>query len=375
MDIYCYWPHPHAEASPLLLNALRQGDRLTVQALPSLRGRSFGAIAEYEVVRDLPDPTALTGTGVLSRAVRLARLAAGRSLARRRVLRGHFDIGHIEMLSPHVDWIDLRGIRSHLPLVSTVHDVRPHRSRYDAIDTRVLRRLYRDDRTGHLIVYHDVLKHELTSDFGVEPERVSVLPHPLDGRDLRDPSLTKPDRPFALMFGTLRINKGIPVLLEALRSIGDGADFDVIVAGGQGDSELEARLVEAARRLPRLKVEVGYVSKERKRELFTTASLAVLPYTRFHSQSGVLADAYAYRVPLFVTDVGALGETVRHDRTGWVAPPNDADVLASTLLEAMDAVTRGDVRTQELTEAAGRHDYRSVGPTLREVYDLVASGS
>lgn len=375
MDIYCYWPHPHAEASPLLLNTLRQGDRLTVQALPSLRGNSFGAISEYEVVRDLPDPTAMTGNGKLGRVVRLARLAAGRSLARRRVLRRPFDIGHIEMLSPHVDWIDLSAIRRRLPLVSTVHDVRPHRSRFGAMDTRLLRRLYRDDRTGHLIVFHNVLKHELISDFGVEPERVSVLPHPLDGRDLRDPTLTKPDRPFALVFGTLRTNKGIPVLLDALRSIGEGANFDIVVAGGQGDAKLEARLVEAARRLPCLRTEVGYVSQDRKHELFSTASLVVLPYTRFHSQSGVLADAYAYRVPLLVTDVGALGETVRHDRTGWVAPSSDADALASTLLDAMDAVARGDVRTQELAEAAHRHDYGSVGPALRAVYDMVASRS
>jgi glycosyltransferase involved in cell wall biosynthesis len=357
------------------MNALRDGDRLTVQALPSLRGKSFGTIAEYEVVRDLPDPTALAGTGAMGRAARLARLVAGRSRARRRLLRSRFDIGHIEMLSPHVDWIDLRGIRRRLPLVSSVHDVRPHSSKYDGVDTRLLRRLYRDDRTGHLIVFHDVLKHELISDFGVEPERVSVLPHPLDGRDLRDPELAEPDRPFALMFGTLRTNKGIPVLLEALRSIGEGTDFDVVVAGGQSDHQLESRLVEAASRLPRLSVEVGYVSQARKRKLFSTASLVVLPYTRFHSQSGVLADAYAYRVPLLVTDVGALGETVRQDRTGWIVPPNDVDALASMLLEAMDAVARGDGRTHELTEAARRHDYRSVGPALRSIYEVAAARS
>ena len=89
----------------------------------------------------------------------------------------------------------------------------------------------------------------------------------------------------------------------------------------------------------------------------------------------MLADAYAYRVPLLVTDVGALGETVRHDRTGWVVPPNDADALASTLLDAMDVVTRGLDRSDELEQAARRHDYASVGPALREIYELAASKS
>ena len=244
-----------------------------------------------------------------------------------------------------------------------------------AVETRLLRQLYRDDCAGHLIVFHDVLKQELTSDFGVAPERVSVLPHPLDGRDLRDPTLAKPDRPFALVFGTLRTNKGIPVLLEALRSIGDEPTSTSLWPAVK--RILSSRLGWWRRPAGShsLRAEIGYVSKERKRELFSTASLIVLPYTRFHSQSGVLADAYAYRVPLLVTDVGALGETVRHDRTGWVAPPNDADALASTLLDAMDAVTRGQDRSEELDQAAQRHDYDSVGPALRAIYELVASKS
>ena len=244
-----------------------------------------------------------------------------------------------------------------------------------AIETRLLRRLYRDDRAGHLIVFHDSLKQELISDFGVESERVSVLPHPLDGRDLRDRNLRKPDRPYALMFGTLRANKGIPVLLDAIRSLGDAADFDVVVAGGEGDPELHARLVEASHRLPHLRVEIGRVSEDRKRELFSSASLIVLPYTRFHSQSGVLADAYAYRRPLLVTDVGALGKTVRGDGTGWVIAPGDAEQLGSTLADAMDEVGRGLDREKELDEAARRHDYSVVGPALRAVYDLVVARS
>ena len=52
------------------------------------------------------------------------------------------------------------------------------------------------------------------------------------------------------------------MLLDAIRSLGDAADFDVIVAGGEGDPELDARLVEASRRLPRLRVEIGRVSAD-----------------------------------------------------------------------------------------------------------------
>ena len=59
--------------------------------------------------------------------------------------------------------------------------------------------------------------------------------------------------------------------------------------------------------------------------MFSRASWVLLPYVSFHSQSGVLADAYTYRVPLVVTDVGAIGPTVRSDGTGFVVPPGEGE--------------------------------------------------
>ena len=80
-----------------------------------------------------------------------------------------------------------------------------------------------------------------------------------------------------------------------------------VVIVGAGDATLEQTVVERSARLASLEPEIGFVSARRKRELFSKADVVVLPYTRFHSQSGVLADAYSYRVPLVVADVGALG--------------------------------------------------------------------
>jgi glycosyltransferase involved in cell wall biosynthesis len=122
--------------------------------------------------------------------------------------------------------------------------------------------------------------------------------------------------------------------------------------------------------LPHVHLEFGRISAERKRELFGGASFVLLPYVEFHSQSGVLADAYAYRVPLIVTDVGAIGPTVRDDATGYVVQPGDADGLADALLRA---ARRGRTFTAALDAAAARHDVSVVGPALRTIYELAAS--
>jgi glycosyltransferase involved in cell wall biosynthesis len=372
LRIYWYWPHPHRTANLLALATMRPDDTLTVEALPSLAGETFGTVAEYEVVRDLPDPT-MVPRWPPARVGRRASIAAGRARARRRLLRRGFDIAQIELLTYQSDWLDLPGIRRRLPVVATVHDVRPHVSKLPTrVETALLRRLYGAGATDRLVVFHEVLREELISDFGVDAARVTVIPIPIDGRDARLRECQPVERPFVLLFGRLRANKGVRILLRAARTLDRDPGFDLRIAGG-GDPALEAEVRNAAAAQPWIHGEIGWVSPDRMAQLHSTASMIVLPYTTFHSQSAVLADAYRYRVPLVVTDVGAIGPTVRDDETGWVVPPNDADALADVIANAMRSLLAGEDRAAALDAAATRHDPKSVGPILRAVYDDVRS--
>jgi glycosyltransferase involved in cell wall biosynthesis len=368
MKIYWYWPHPHRAASPLCLAVLRPGDQLTVHALPSLAGESFGAIEEYEVVRDLPDPSR-GGRGIVARSTRPITLTIERSQARMRVVRRGYDVAHIGNLVYQTDWADLRRLRRRVPLVCDVHDVRPHRRALPAaLETVLLKETYRAG--GHLIVLHDVLKDEMVSEFGIDPERVHVVPHVLDTGAARDPSHAPPERPVFLLFGTLRTNKGVGVLADALTALGDELNADVVIAGA-GDAETTTMLNDRLGRLDNVTLEFGRVSPERKRQLFSGAAWVLLPYTEFHSQSGILADAYTYRLPIIASDVGAIGPTVKADGTGIVVTPGDATELADALLRA--ARSDRDAFAAALDTAAQRHDVSVVGPRLRSIYELAAT--
>lgn len=366
MRIYWYWPHPHAAASSLALSVLRPGDSLTVQALPTLHGRSFRAIEEYTVVRDLPDPTATTGAQGCLVPRRLA-LSCRRSLARHRILGNGFDVAHIENLVYQTDWLDLRLLRRRVPLVSMVHDIRPHRSNLPpSLELQLLRELYR--QAGRLIVYHQVLKDELVGDLLVEPSLVHVVPIPIMSKQPRRLE-QRSERPILLFFGALRENKGIRVLIRALASL-SRPNFTVTIAG-DGPEAIRRELREAVGHLPFVDLELGFASMERKAELFSAASGLLLPYTSFHSQSGVLADAYAYRRPLIASDVGALGPTVRADGTGIVIEPGDPDTLAEAMIRlAMDG---GASWSHALETAAESHSYEAVGAQLRDIYGLAAT--
>lgn len=370
MRIYWYWPNAHATVNKLALATLRPGDSLTVQALSALHGKPFGPIEEYEVIRDLPDPRGDRSN--LSRVLpRGLYNQIGRSQARRRfIARGleRADIAHLEHLVYRTDWLDVPTLARHLPLVSMVHDVRPHRRTLPPrVEYGMLRRLYQ--HAGHLVVYHRVLRDELLNDFPIEPERVHVIPHPLDATSRRDLQRSVPDTPYLLFFGTLRPNKGIDVLLQAYE-LARGQGFDLVVAGG-GDRDLETTLRKAGTGRQDLRIEIGRIPEERKHALMSSASALVLPYTSFHSQSGVLADAYSYRLPIVVTDVGALGPTVRDDGTGLVVPPNDAEAFAAAMSSVV--LDPDPAWPHRIDAAAQQHDVSSVGPKLRQIYDVATA--
>jgi glycosyltransferase involved in cell wall biosynthesis len=365
MRIYWYWPHPHRQASRFALAVRRADDQLAVHALGSLLNETFKPIEEYEVVRDLVDPSR-SGRVPGARSFHRASVTIRRSQARRRLLRRGFDVAHLHMLVFQTDWAEIRSLRRTTTILAGVHDVRPHRRSLPArLETVLLKTLYQ--RAGHILVHHEVLADELIADFSVDPALIHVLPLPMDGTDRRTP---KPldRRPVILLFGALRANKGVDVLLDAASVLREAVEAEVVIAG-QASPRMEATIRARASMLDNVRVELGYVSAARKQELFSEASCAVLPYTAFHSQSGVLADAYSYRLPLVVSDVGAIGPTGAGDRTGRVVPPGDAEALADALVSLISAPEPGLIA--RIDAAVKLHDYSTVGPQLRQLYDTI----
>jgi glycosyltransferase involved in cell wall biosynthesis len=81
------------------------------------------------------------------------------------------------------------------------------------------------------------------------------------------------------------------------------------------------------------------IADDEAEALFRSAAVLVLPY-HDATQSALVAAAYAFGVPVIVSDVGALSEYVvpaetGPGATGWIAPAGDAGALAAALREAL----------------------------------------
>jgi glycosyltransferase involved in cell wall biosynthesis len=116
----------------------------------------------------------------------------------------------------------------------------------------------------------------------------------------------------------------------------------------------------------RIMVHDAYIPSDRAWIYHLAADIAVFPYRRV-SQSGALITAMGYGLPVIVTDVGGLPETL--DGNGWVVPPGDSISLAERLIEAMSDPSRLKslgARSRELIDE--RHAPQLVAMRMAALY-------
>ncbi len=372
MDIYWYWPYLRREELALAGGVLRQGDHLAVHCTARPLDPILSSLEGCEVLTALPGVDERSSEGSISWGVSRASTYIGRARARQRVVKEEtFDIAHVIYLNPFVDWLALRSLARRVPLVSTVHDVTPHQRRMPLkLERSILSREYAN--AGTLVVHHNWVGERLISEFDVDAARINYIPLPVLPPPHAIEDLGVDDEvPEILFFGTFRRNKGVEVLLEAIKLLPKEQEFRLRISG-KGFAEVEDKVRAAAALDTRIIAEIGYATASRKAALYARCSVNVLPYTSFESQSAVLQDAYANSIPLIVTDVGALGSTVRSEGTGWVVPPSDANALAEAILECLrdrDAATQAGAN---MAKVAAQRTPALVGASLRRLYEEVA---
>lgn len=371
MKIYWYAPFDNACETSIARYLCRAGDQLTFHSLSSRFGRSL-PLEDWDIrsVRNLPEPAGESGgrATIMGRA-KVAVLRAG---ARHELIRSNgFDLLHLHTFNRFTDWAALPVLpRCRSPVILSVHNVMPHDLRCPEELERLLHQQGYSS-VDHMVVAHELLRNQLVTEFGVPGDRVTVLPLavPIVVRTQALPGQSPKD---VLFFGTLRANKGIPVLLDAIARVPRnlGARFRF---AGRGDPSLEAMVQAAAKHDDRIVAEIGWVSPERRTELYSGAWSVILPYTAFAAQSGVLREAYAFGVPVIVSDIGALGRAVRDEDTGWIVAPGSVEALA----QAIASVLQDDIRRKAISsteQALARTRTPEVTATrLRDLYDHVTA--
>lgn len=286
---------------------------------------------------------------------------------------------HIQWFKlPQLDHLLLRVLRccSDAKIVHTAHNLLPHDTgdRYKDI----YRKLYH--AVDHIIVHTKRTKEQLTQMFGIDADKVSVIPHGILRLNIDEGQLAKHSAAYEdhyqtegrLVFTSLGEQsryKGTDLLAEAWLStpqLRDNPQLRLIVVGNNdGDVDLTAlhkcsNTVVENRRIP--DDEFVYILQH--------TDVYLLPYRQI-SQSGALLTALAHHVPILVSNVGALDEPLRTANVGWNISQPTVDTLRQQLLHI---ATHPDLPRQIKADQKGwqrvcaQYDWHNIGILTAQAY-------
>ncbi len=380
--------------------------RIVVDYRPALRGRTGVGQTVFHLVRALAERQALAGGD--DRAVEpasalditifssswkdrpasddLVQLPGVRLVDRRVPVRALNLLWHrlqwppVEMLagrrfdvaySPHPLLMPARGAAQ----VIHIHDLDflAHPGRMAAEIRRDYPKLVREHarRAARVIVPSHYTARQVETELGLPPARISVC-YP-GAPEWFSASEHRPDRlPRHVLFvGTLEERKNVGMLLDAYGDLARRLPgLPPLVLAGRAPAEAAGWLESIDR--PPLKGRVrhlGYVSEEKRRELFESAAVFVLP-SRDEGFGMPALEAMAAGVPVIVSNRGALPEVVGD--AGIVIEAEDREALAGAMERVLGDEAFASASAAKGIQRAKRFRWANTAASAIEAFQLAA---
>ena len=262
-----------------------------------------------------------------------------------------------------------RRLRKRCKVISILHNVVPHEPRFfDA----PLTRYFLSGCTGNVTLCDEVAE-DLKR---LSPKAPNItLFHPIYGhfgekmpREEAEKALgLKPGMRNLLFFGLIRDYKGLDLLLDAVGKLDSG--YQLIVAGEPyGSFEKYRNIIDRSPAKDRIRLFTRYIKDSEVKVFFSASDLAVLPY-RSATQSGISAIAYHFEVPMVVTDVGGLRQSIGDCGTGLVAPKADADCVVREIRTYFSDANLKTLCVNSIRAEKDRLSWRTFSKRLLEFSD------
>ena len=225
-----------------------------------------------------------------------------------------------------------RQMKKQCKVISILDNVIPHEPHFfDA----PLTRYFLKGSTGCVTLCEAVSKDLLD----LKPDaKYTVIQHPLyshfgekrDRYETEEKIGIEHGKKNILFFGLIRTYKGLDILLEAFGGLPE--EYQLIVAGEPyGSFDKYQEIIDRLPGKDRIRLNLKYIKDSEVSDWFSAADLAVLPY-RSATQSGISSVSYHFVVPMIVTDVGGLKETIGDRGTGLVAEDGTPECIRKEII-------------------------------------------
>lgn len=288
---------------------------------------------------------------------------------------------HIQWLRvPHFDYMFYWLVKHlfKLMIIFTAHNVLPHNTgnRYKGI----YRKMYR--LVSHIIVHADATRKEIQEDFGIEPDKFSVIHHGTLKMSIDSDELKRQEAAFKQKYptegkivftslGEQSPYKGIDLLVDIWKDtpeLNNNGNLQIIFAGKNAGIDFSP-----ISGFKNVTIVDERISNEEYFFLLHQAEVYLLPYRKI-SQSGALFTAMEEHVPMLVSDAGGLAEPLEIAEVGWKVKANDKDSLREKLLWLAahpDDIKKVRNNTEAWQRVCDNYSWDTISRQTQALYDMM----
>lgn len=203
--------------------------------------------------------------------------------------------------------------------------------------TRFLYRfLYR--HADEVVCSTKAMAQDLVAVAGIDEKLITVLPNPLDGKNIEAALGTQPrwnsPGPNLLAIGRLSREKGFDLLIEAMKSVAQQYPTVRLTILGTGPEEANLKAQCRKLDLDRFVAFAGY--EKLPYSYYPGTTLYVLP-SRHEGMPNALLEAVSAGLPVVATPAsGGIVELLHNHPQAWVVPGISSAALAATVVQALD---------------------------------------
>ena len=144
----------------------------------------------------------------------------------------------------------------------------------------------------------------------------------------------RPEVPILLALGATREDKGLGILLEALKYVKQ--DFQLLIAGQEADYTKEYINKQTESYADKVTCLLKFLNDDEFSMCLSAADFVVLPYKKcFDGASGPLGEGVIHGKAIIGPDHGSLGDIIRRNHLGYTFEAENASALSVILSKAL----------------------------------------
>ena len=230
---------------------------------------------------------------------------------------------------------------------------------------------------GRAIVLSNAFKRILVDDYGVDEQKVVVIPGGIDvptktmpdRRESRERLGWPTDRPIVFCVRRLARRMGIDVLIDAISIVKRShPDVLVMIAGkGQQQSELQSK-IDAASLADHVRL-LGFVPDDELPIAYAAADLSVVPSQSLEGFGLVTIESLVQGTPVLVTPVGGLPEVVEGLDPLLILESSRSDAIAGGISNVLSNLSSLPTREACRAYAVEHFAWPTIAGRVARVYE------